>query len=334
MAPMRRGTRLAPSTAAVAVLAVVFVGCGGETVGTDASVVTTTTAPADATSGSVTEYDVVPSVDWMEVDDQGLWVRSEPGLVERIDPETGTVAAEIQVGGEPCNAMGVGDGSVWTCAGTDVVRLDPVTLRVTATYPVNKTYSAGEVPVIGGSAWVLVGDGSSLVPIDTATDTVGAPIALPARGTELSGGPTDVWVISGLDDVVMRIDAATGQVTAIVDVPSGPVDAAIDDGEVWVVCSAETVRIDAATGEVAETFPVGGGSTGGVALTDDTVWVRSEAAFVERIDRATGAIVADEHVAEYRSIADRLTSSGDITTGFGAVWTAAYDDAKLFRLEP
>lgn len=307
----------------------------------------TTSAPAPATTspastaapttsvaaeGVVTdEIDILPSVDWLEVDEHGVWTKLEPALVYLIDPDTNEVSSEVKVGGAQCQGLGVGDGSVWACAGLDVVRIDADTNEVVASFPVGKTFSQGELAVSAGRVWVLTGDGSSLVPIDTTTNALGTPITLPARGTDLGAGPSGVWIVSSVDNVVMHVDTATGTVLSTTET-ARPVDVAVDDEQVWVVGSAETVMIDPSTGAIDLRVPVGGGSEGGIALTDDTVWVRSTKSFLTRIDRASGAVIDDENTAVYAEIAGRLTSSGDIVAGFGSIWTSAYNDRKLFRI--
>ena len=217
------------------------------------------------------------------------------------------------------------------CARPVIVRIEPITNDMLATFPVNKTYSQGELAVSGGNAWVLTGDGSSLLAIDIETNTPGQPITLPARGTDLAAGQSGIWVVSSIDHVVMHVDPATGVALNTTEVV-GPIDVAVEDEEVWVVGSAETVRIDPSTGTIGLTVPVGGGTSGGIALTDDTVWVRNTETFLTRIDRATGDVIEDDNNAVYAEIAGRLTSGGDIVVGFGSIWTSAYDDTKLFRI--
>jgi hypothetical protein len=278
------------------------------------------------------EITVVPSVDWLEVDDHGVWAKVEPGtVIYRIDPRTNEVADEITVGDEQCQGLGVGDGSIWSCSGPDVARVDPSTNEVVARFAVGKAYSQGELAVAAGKAWLLQGDGSSIVPVDTATDMAEAPIALPWRGTDVGSGPSGVWVVSAIDDVVMHLDPQTQTIASTVELIA-PTAVAVDEQDVWVVAAQETVRIDPATGEITLTVPVGGGSTGDIALTADTVWLRDTARFITRIDRDSGEVIEDANSAVYAEIAARLTSSGDIVAGFGSIWTSAYDDTRLFRI--
>lgn len=300
---------------------------------------TTTSAPATVpptssvpTAGVVTdEIEILPSVDYLDIDEHGVWAKLEPALVYLIDPTTNEITEKIRVEQDRCDGIGVGDGSVWTCSGRDVVRIDPTTGEVVATFPVDKTHTQGELPVAAGKVWILTGDGSSVVPIDTATNTIDTPIPLPARGTDLGAGPSGIWVVSSIDHVVMHIDAETRAVLSSTEVARAT-DVAVEDDQVWVVAVAETVMIDPVSGAIGRTVPVGGGIWGSVALTKNTVWVRGTTTFVTRIDRATGELVDDENSVVYDEIASRLTSGGDIAVGFGSVWTSAFDDGKLFRI--
>jgi streptogramin lyase len=295
-----------------------------------ASTVAPTTSIAP--EGIVTdEMEILPSVDWLAVDERGVWAKLEPGLVYLIDPDTNKVSAQVEVGGEQCQGLGVGDGSVWACVGRNVVRIDPDTEEVLATVPVGKAYSQGELPVSSGKTWVLIGDGSSLLPIDTATNVPGTPIALPARGTDLGAGPSGVWIVSSLDNAVIHVDPSTGTVLGSTDA-ARPMAVAVDDDQVWVAGVSETVRIDPSTGAIDLTVPFGSGADGGIALTDDTVWLRNTNTFLTRLDRSTGTLIDDENTTVYAEIAGRLTSGGDIVVGFGSIWTSAYDDRKLFRI--
>src|SRR4051812_7430338 len=72
--------------------------------------------------------------DWVEVGFDSLWV-SNPGLnlVQRIDPKTNKVVAEVKVK-TPVAAMAAGYGSLWVASHGDkaIVRIDPKTNTATA----------------------------------------------------------------------------------------------------------------------------------------------------------------------------------------------------------
>src|SRR5262245_19166812 len=76
--------------------------------------------------------------DWLEIGFGSLWVSNlGTGAVQRIDPETNKILAEVKVA-KPCAAMIAGYGSLWVASRQDkaIVRIDPKTNTVTASVPV------------------------------------------------------------------------------------------------------------------------------------------------------------------------------------------------------
>jgi hypothetical protein len=309
------------------------------TVETTAPVTAPVTQPAPTSAPTITspgppiiEIELLGSPDYIVADDHGVWVRGEPGLVSLIDPSTNTKAGEVSVGGEPCQGLGAGAGSIFTCAGSDIVRIDPQSMAVVATYPVGKAYSQGELAVSGNTLWVLLGDGSQLLPIDLDTDTPGTPIALPVRGTDLGLGEAGLWVTSAVDDTVLHLDPATGALLHTVGVPNSPFTLAVET-DVWAMAAEETVRIDPATGVVDLIVPVGGGDDGSVALSPGVVWVHGADVLFTKIDRSSATLIADPELeVAGAEIAARMTSAGDSIYAFGSIWATAHDDARVFRV--
>jgi hypothetical protein len=217
--------------------------------------------------------------------------------------------------------LGAGDGSVWACSGVDVARIDASHPEVLSVIPLGKTFSQGELAVTEGQMWILNGDGSILLGVLTDTQDVWSRFALPVRGTDLDAGAAGLWVVSSVDHSVVHVDMNTGKVVTTVDVDA-PVDVAVDD-EVWIGTATETMRVNADTGAVELTIPVGTGTDGGIALTPTEVWVRNAASFLTRVDRTTGAVL-EQYTAD-------VTSGGDILYAFGSIWTTAFDDETVFR---
>ena len=84
------------------------------------------------------------------------------------------------------------------------------------------------------------------------------------------------------------------------------------------------MQLDPTTGEVL--FESDTPADGGVTLDADSVWVRSLEEFLVRLDRETGQRVQE-------ITATHLTSVGDLLVLDGDVWTTAYDDQVLFRID-
>jgi hypothetical protein len=322
-------------------------GSGGDSAGDDsssrrstttttASSTTSTTAGPPPTTGVAADgVPVIPvehhtyervelqSPDWLAADEQFLYVKLDRGAVVRLDPATLEEQGTTEIGGDLCQGIGVGFGAVWTCRGSDVVRVDPESDEVVATVRVGKADEQGHLATGFGRVWVLVGDGSSLVGIDPETDEADEPIELDVRGSDLAVDGTGVWIASRPDDQVIRLDPATGTVTARVPVADPQsVDTAAG---IWVGAGQSTVRIDPATMQVVTTVPSGPGGEGGVAADADQVWIRNPDWLLRRAN-ATDGVVTEEIAA-----AD-VTSGGSVLVAFDAVWATGFDDGVLYKV--
>lgn len=123
---------------------------------------------------------------------------------------------------------------------------------------------------------------------------------------------------------MVRVDPDDGAVDLTVGGLGGASAITFADGIAWVAGSGAAFPLDAETGELG--VPVGGGAgaDGGIAAADGTVWVRNAAAFLRKIDAASGEAVAE--------IQAEVGSSGDVLVAFDSVWATAYDDGVVFRL--
>src|SRR5690606_3107441 len=67
--------------------------------------------------GMIAELEVLGGPDWLAADDHGVWVKLDNGTVVLIDPATNSVVETFDVGGDPCQGLGAGDGAIWACSG-------------------------------------------------------------------------------------------------------------------------------------------------------------------------------------------------------------------------
>ena len=275
------------------------------------------------TEGLIAEIEVLGGPDWLAVDEHGVWAKDDNGSVVLIDPATNEIVdtVDVDVGGELCQGLGAGDGSIWACSGADVARIDASHPEVLSVIPVGKTYTQGNLGVAEGQVWALIGDGSTLHGYLTDTQDLWSRFALPVRGTDLAVGEAGLWVISTVDDVVVHVDMDTGRVLDRIDLQA-PVDIVVDSG-VWIGTQTESVRVDVASGTIDLRVPVGTGDDGSITTTPGEVWVQNVEPLMTRIDRDTGAVIG--------TYTGEVTNGGDSVYAFGSVWTSAYDDAKLFR---
>ena len=266
--------------------------------------------------------------DHLAADDEQVYVRGARAFYA-LDPETAEVLSSFEIDGRPCNGVGAAAGTVWTCSGTDVVRVDAGSDDVQARFPVTKAADQGHLAIGFGRVWVLLGDGSSLLGIDTDSDEPGEPIVLPIRGIDLAISADRIWVVSALDNAALEIDPASGAVVRRIDGLSGARAAVAVPGALWVGGSTASYRIDTATGAVTTTVEGGIGYVGAITADESSVWLRRGGITLQHLDAATGALL--EEISEPISNNEH-GGGGDALVAFGALWVTFFSDATLIRI--
>jgi DNA-binding beta-propeller fold protein YncE len=307
---------------AVALAAVALCACGG---GDDDAAPSTTTTAAAVAVDDLVRTEITGGPDWLAADDEFVYVKRDSGAVDQVDPATGEVLATFEIGeNQLCQGIGAGFGSVWTCFGTDVVRIDPATGEIVATIEAGKTAEQGHLGIGFDRVWVLQGDGSTLVGIDPTTNELGEPLPLEVRGADLIVDDAGIWVVSALEDALVQVDPS-GALLHRVDGLTEPRALSLGDGVLWVADTVAVHDVDPATGTIRATYEGGIGRSGAVAADESGVWVR-RGAEVRHLDGATGS------EDELLTLDLAGPSPGDMIVAFDAVWTAASEDAALFRI--
>jgi DNA-binding beta-propeller fold protein YncE len=199
-----------------------------------------------------------PSRKRIAATDDAVWVTST-GTLERIDPDTNTVVATVDLHDRPVSAIAADTAAVWAVAITEppdkagewtgtLVRIDAATNEIVAEIPLGPEVAGYEDEVMlgAGSVWVLgvrwfehedAEYGSDLIRIDPATNQIAARI--PIGGFHMVMGSNEVWVRSIADGVFdtyderwlwTRVDVTTNE-------PSAPFEFA-DHGLRLVTCEA------------------------------------------------------------------------------------------------
>ena len=250
-----------------------------------------------------------------------IWVRNGDGEVQRIDVETNSVVATIEVGGGPYGYLVAGEGAVWVSGFDDdsVSRIDPATNSVVAEIEVG---SAPEgVGVTPGAIWVANHHDGTVSRIDPATNRVVATITLGREGPSgplvVAAGQDGVWVnVPNSGDTVFVIDPVTNAVSASYQDCYDGIALGIDGA--WLACSSGIVRVATGAEDVlwspihGEKLAYGGGS----------VWVR-EAESIIRIDAGTGRTLGELEVG----------GTGELTYFDEALWYGN-ESAGLVRISP
>ena len=275
--------------------------------------------------------------DWLGADARYLYVKEDSGDVVAIDPKVNRIAWRVTTSSDLCQGLGVGFGSVCSCApndadGTDdVVRIDPRSHRVVATLKVGKSSRQGRLVTSNGRVWVITSTpaGSSLVGIDPATEKTDAPIPLGMLAVELAGDGNLIWAVGSVRGQVVGVDPVQHKVVRRVDGLAGlggPSIITVGDGDLlWVSGEKATAGIDRSSGRVVVRIPQGARGFGGMVSTKTGLWLHSGDPFLTRIDPRTGRTLE-------RVVAPDLPNPGDITAAFGSLWASSNNQATLVRL--
>jgi DNA-binding beta-propeller fold protein YncE len=225
-------------------------------------------------------------------------------------------------------AVAVSTGAVWAGKGDtkSLVRIDPVSDRLTATIPIGieAWYIAASDPAVWGSDWRT----HTVVRVDPASGGVVATIAdLPAGPTGIAIAPGAVWVASSRAGALTKIDSATNRVVDSVPTDMTPLPVTYAYGGIWVrnefqEGNGTVQRVDPGADRVVATIPVGPeiGRDGldGLAAVGGRLWVAGLQ--LEAIDPATNRV--DRRLNHTANAA---------TSGAGALWTidVAYTVSRI-----
>ena len=195
------------------------------------------------TGAVLTNHSINMSPYGLAIDREGIiWVASRDpnGVLLKVHPDTGVINSWTNPAGEnyglavdPFNGVWVATG--WATSG--LARFD----MITETW---QTYTNG-------------GEATRGVAVRLNTNEAGLVTGATVYASQYAGECTT-------NQYVTAIDAETGTLLPVVDIGSGmgPVGVAIDsDGYLWTVnqCANSASKIDAVTGELIGTYPVGNG---------------------------------------------------------------------------
>ena len=274
----------------------------------------------------VREIAVPDGPDWMVGAFGSLWVKRDNGSVDRVDPETGKVLAEISSGPfKPpvCQGIGASEDEIWACPRQgELTPIDPASGKVSGTVKLDKVTDQGRLVGAAGKLWVITDSGKTL----SAIDERGKPttvLKLPGC-TDLARSEGNViWALCPLEDRVLEIDAAAGEIVDQLEL-GDPRTAAVAD-DLWVGFEDGVAQVDTKTLEVIAVYGLYPRYGGAIFAGDDAVWVREEGHFLTHIDPAEQRIV--EAIE-----APKIHSGGDVLAIGDTVWATAYDDDVLVEL--
>jgi virginiamycin B lyase len=253
-----------------------------------------------------------------------------PEKLEKIDTVGNKPGEPVAGLKKPCGGMVSAFDSLWlpTCGDGLLQRLDPKTLKVTATIPSGAGSATGSVAASPDSIWLLTDDKATLSRIDPDQNAVVGQFRLPAGCQNLMFAETSLWIACPGINKILRINPATNIVDKRIDVSAKPIALVGGQGSIWVLCAKDGKidRIDPKTDKVSKTIDLAAPITeGAIAFGEGYLWVTMNGFPLTRVD-ATAETVAQQFWGE--------GGGGPILTGAGAIWLTNLNNGTISRIDP
>ncbi len=270
--------------------------------------------------------------DWIEIDKTSVWISNE-GRMQRINPETNDILAEVKVN-KPCAAFAIGFGSVWvaSCGDKTIVRISLANNKVIARIPLPIADDEGSIVAAEKGVWVLSEAKGILTRIDPDSNKAVASIPVKPNSFAVMAGFGSIWITNtgdvktNYDGSVQRIDPVTNKIISTIAVGRQPRFLAVGEGGVWIFNQVDgsVSRIDPRTNKVVVTIDCAVPGTGGdIAAGEGYVWVRAKKELL---------LVIDPHSNTIIETFGPPSGSGAVRAGGGFVWVSAHDINKVWKL--
>src|SRR5947209_8700848 len=99
------------------------------------------------------------AADWVLITDNAVWIAgTKPYSLQRIDPATNQIVANVSLPGEACSGTAFGFGSIWVpiCGKKPkLVRVDVLTNQISATVPIGPAAEEEGITASTDSVWII-----------------------------------------------------------------------------------------------------------------------------------------------------------------------------------
>ena len=273
-------------------------------------------------------FKIGETADWVVVTKDAVWVAgSKPYSLQRIDPASNKVVAKTDLPGEACSGLEEGFESIWVpiCAKEPaLVKIDELTNKVAATFPIGPAGREGGIAASGDSIWMVTDEKGTLSRIDPATGKARQKISIPPGSYNplFSGG--FIWITGFESGVLTVVDASSGEVVSTTTVGPKPRFLTAGAGSVWTLNQGDgsVSRVDIDSKKLTATIRVGTPGPGGEILYGgDSVWTTSFDLPLTRIDPAKNQVLRQW-----------VGTGGDSARyGYNSLWLTDYYKGLLWR---
>jgi virginiamycin B lyase len=274
-------------------------------------------------------FKIGETADWVLVTDDAVWVAgTKPYSVQRIDPITNRIVAQVALPGEACSGLAFGFGSVWVpvCGKKPaLVRVDAHENTVIAMLPVPSLAPEGGIATSTDSVWLVTDKKGTLNRIDPLTNRVRQKIPIPPGSYNPVFSHGIVWITGVQSSVLTAVDAKTGKVLDSVPVGPKPRFLTAGGGSIWTLNQGDgsVTRVDEKSRKVLASIQAGiPGMGGDIDYGAGSVWLSVFDVPLTRVAATTN-----------RVLQQWIGKGGDsLRFGFASVWITDYEKGLLSRI--
>jgi hypothetical protein len=246
----------------------------------------------------------------------------------RIDPVENEITTEFPGASSQAQDVLVAFDSLWVpSTGGPLVRMDPTSGAITASFQPPNGYAYADAEAGFGSVWA-VSTSNLLDRIDPTTNEETLSVEVGSGTTDYNNtvaiGNEFVWVAVPDDGELLALDPASGVTMATLHL-NGPSQVAAGKAGVWAVLENGTLyHADESQRAVVQTIETGSTGYNLIEIGPDSVWFAGADANLRKFDILTGVASASYPLSgppEGLLIAD------------GSAWVEYYDAGRLERID-
>jgi virginiamycin B lyase len=266
---------------------------------------------------------------WIAVSDSILVESKTKDSLIRIDPKTNKPLDPVAGLKKPCSGTIMAFSSLWipNCETRTVTRMDPKTLKVSATLAIGSADVMMGLAATADSVWMLTDNLTTLSRIDPIQNQVVGEIRLPSGCNDMAFGEGSLWITCLTENKLYRVNPATNLVEKRIEVSAGPRALTFGENSVWVLCEKEgkVDRVDPKTNKVTKTIDLNVPNAGGsIAFGDGWLWVTQTGFPITRIDPQSEKVMQQFWG----------DGGGLIAADSGAIWLSDVSLGKVVRFDP
>ena len=249
--------------------------------------------------------------------------------LDKFETKTNKTGEPVAGLKNPCGGIVSAFGSLWvpTCGDGALQRLDPKTLKITATIPSGATGVRGSIAAGTDSIWLLTDNKETLSRIDPDQNLVVGELRIPAGCGSMIFAETALWLACPEQNKVLKINPATNIVDKRIEVAGRPIGLVSGEGSIWALCAKDGKidRIDPKTDKVTKSIELSvPNAEGAIAFGDGFIWVTMTGFPVTRIDPAAES-VAQQFWGE---------GGGGILSSSGVIWLSNLTAGTVVKIDP